>query len=634
MSNRRKAVPVRLISRSSTSTVLSRSRCASPSTSPTTSGSTVKPLGTIPELSPSCSTNFKQRKQDQAKENSTEMSQPFDLAHQMSSPEQSVSSPLGPTASVKSNVSAGSHHTSTSNSTTTLPFDIPDILAQTQHDCTVLIDSRSLRSVLNAASGQEAKMELLQSIIEQVNCVKERLLAEDTNKDLEEDDEEEETRSQLDRPRGSIDSSAMLSASEKTHEHVNPMIGKSVDRTGIEDLFLHQHANMQNTQQDRLLAMINALGSQNGQFVFPAGQPFNLLGNRDLSTEMGTPNSNHNQSAPESPFLSYANSLNGKSQSNLMMAAAAAVVASNNNNEQLSSAEKFLMESPLNLSRVNDCINKSVDLSNAFKSSSPTLFMNRTQMDVESTFHTNQHSPSSSGKSTPRNGSFNGDMNANNNLRAGAPKSPNHIKRPMNAFMVWARDERRKILKACPDMHNSNISKILGSRWKAMSNAEKQPFYEEQSRLSKLHMEQHPDYRYRPRPKRTCMVDGKKVRITEYKTIMKTKTGSGSNGRGSPVPSSMSNNGNSERNTPFHSGADAHALLNSLPTSSFAAAVAMNPWLSAGFEHNTTTSTSQPPTSQSLSSGLSNMANAALLVGLANHHHQQFQLNHTQLHSE
>lgn len=77
----------------------------------------------------------------------------------------------------------------------------------------------------------------------------------------------------------------------------------------------------------------------------------------------------------------------------------------------------------------------------------------------------------------------------------------NHIKRPMNAFMVWSQLERRKIIEVTPDKHNAEISKELGRRWKLLPEEARQPYIEEAERLRILHQKEYPDYKYKPRKK-------------------------------------------------------------------------------------------------------------------------------------
>ncbi|XP_039210489.1 transcription factor SOX-8-like [Crotalus tigris] len=48
----------------------------------------------------------------------------------------------------------------------------------------------------------------------------------------------------------------------------------------------------------------------------------------------------------------------------------------------------------------------------------------------------------------------------------GALKAKPHVKRPMNAFMVWAQVACKKLADQYPHLHNPELSKTLGRLWR------------------------------------------------------------------------------------------------------------------------------------------------------------------------
>ncbi|XP_010075832.1 PREDICTED: transcription factor SOX-30, partial [Pterocles gutturalis] len=81
-----------------------------------------------------------------------------------------------------------------------------------------------------------------------------------------------------------------------------------------------------------------------------------------------------------------------------------------------------------------------------------------------------------------------------------------HIKRPMNAFMVWARIHRPALAKANPAANNAEISVQLGLEWSKLTEEQKQPYYDEAHKIKQRHREEFPGWVYQPRA-------GKKKRL-------------------------------------------------------------------------------------------------------------------------
>ena len=95
------------------------------------------------------------------------------------------------------------------------------------------------------------------------------------------------------------------------------------------------------------------------------------------------------------------------------------------------------------------------------------------------------------------------------------------VRRPMNVFMVWSQIERRKIADVDPLLHNAEISRRLGRRWQTLSVEERRPYVEEAERLRRLHLIEYPDYKYRPRRRKTAPPH----RVAEENGIVVEKVG-------------------------------------------------------------------------------------------------------------
>jgi len=77
-----------------------------------------------------------------------------------------------------------------------------------------------------------------------------------------------------------------------------------------------------------------------------------------------------------------------------------------------------------------------------------------------------------------------------------------HVKRPMNSFILYRRDHNLITRLKHPEMTVQQISRHLGAQWHAEPQSVRDAYREKAFQEVKRHQEQHPDYQYHPRPPR------------------------------------------------------------------------------------------------------------------------------------
>ncbi|KAG9334853.1 hypothetical protein JZ751_006422 [Albula glossodonta] len=94
------------------------------------------------------------------------------------------------------------------------------------------------------------------------------------------------------------------------------------------------------------------------------------------------------------------------------------------------------------------------------------------------------------------------------------------IRRPMNAFLVWARIHRPGLTKANPNATSQEISIQMGEEWRKLSEKQKMPYYEEAFKLRIKHEKEFPDWEYKPTPRKRKRHNAQAVPQVTWSTLI------------------------------------------------------------------------------------------------------------------
>ncbi|KAF7728738.1 hypothetical protein EC973_005575 [Apophysomyces ossiformis] len=112
------------------------------------------------------------------------------------------------------------------------------------------------------------------------------------------------------------------------------------------------------------------------------------------------------------------------------------------------------------------------------------------------------------------------------NAKKEKPPQQERIKRPPNAYLLFNRDMRRKLLQISPKMTVAEISKEIGDRWKVLPMEQRQEYIHEAMLLKQDHLRNHPDFIYTRRSKaelaeaRRLSKAGRKRKNKDSNTVM------------------------------------------------------------------------------------------------------------------